>query len=143
MEESWSAAHWSDLAAVILVMGFLGLVAAALRSSLLLGDRSARGGNRRAATASRRPSETIARLALIERRLASLERQIAELESPASDHGGTPHVSPLATRPRDLADRILELAREGRTSAEIAEIIEEPIGRVELVLNLRRASARS
>jgi hypothetical protein len=142
-EESWIAEHWSDLAAIVLVAGFIGLVASALRSSLLLGERAPRGGSRRSSAGPRRQSETIARIAVLERRLATLERQVATLSSPASAASGDPFASPLATRPRDLADRIMELAGEGRTPAEIAEIIEEPIGRVELVLNLRRASPRA
>lgn len=42
-----------------------------------------------------------------------------------------------------ITDRILELAMSGKTSKEIASELRQPIGQVELVLNLRKRSGMS
>lgn len=146
MGPSWLAAHWSDLAAVILVLAFIALVSSALRESLRPGERrSSKGNSGRWSRPRGGSSESLARLVAIERRLAMLERRLSEGES-ASGAGTRSLPGPLfragPDSARPLPDRIAELADEGRSPAEIAEIVEEPVGRVELVLNLRRATVR-
>lgn len=145
MGMSWLAAHWTDLAAIILVLAFMGLVSSALRESLRPGERRSSRGNRRGWARSRGSSETLACLVALDRRLSMIERRLSESDSTSSAATRglpAPLFNPGSDASRLLPDRIAELAGEGRSPAEIAEIVEEPVGRVELVLNLRRATIR-
>lgn len=134
----WWAEHWSEVAAVVLVASFIGLVGQAVRSSLLLGQTavSRRAKKRSEAAAGVGGSEEV-RLAI-----ARLERRIAQLESRlAAPRSGADRV-PLLEQTESLEQRIETLAAEGLAASEIARIVEEPTGRVELILNLRRTASR-
>ncbi len=122
----WWENHWSEVAAVALALGFLALVGGALRTSLTLGPPPRRrpGRSREPVSASLRSLELI-RFDELERRLSDLERR---LPSPPQE----------AARGRPLREVILEMAETGQSPREIAESLDEPLGRVELVLNLSR-----
>ncbi len=134
----WWSEHWSEVAAVVLVACFIGLVGQAVRSSLFLGQTAVSrraskrtGGVPRDAAACEELRVLVARL---ERRIAQLESRI-DVERPSDD-------VPLLDASQSLQRRIESLAEKGIPAAEIARIVEEPTGRVELILNLRRVARR-
>ena len=135
----WWAEHWSEVAAVVLVASFIALVGQAVRSSLFLGQtavsRRARKRSEAASGTSTAPDDLRLAVARLERRIAQLEARLAPSRSDAD-------VMPLLEDPHSLEQRIETLAAEGLSSAEIARVVEEPTGRVELILNLRRTASR-
>lgn len=140
--QSWWATHWSEVVAVLLAAGFLALVGTAVRSSLLLGRVAAdRRVRQRRADDGRRGDNASAiewRTALRELE-ARIERIEARLESAGDE---APEVlARLDADPTDVKARILELARRGLAADEIARELDEPVGRVQLTLNLRRTSS--
>jgi hypothetical protein len=134
----WWAEHWSEVAAVVLVASFIGLVGQAVRSSLFLGQTavSRRARKRAEASAGTGGSDEL-RVAM-----ARLERRLAQLESRLSDSDSGSDRVPLLEQPQSLEERIESLAAEGLPASQIARIVEEPTGRVELILNLRRTASR-
>lgn len=134
----WWAQHWSEVAAVVLVASFVALVGQAVRSSLFLGQvATSRKVRKRLEAASEQAGVEDLRVVV-----ARLERRVAELEGRRAARG--PVASPpLIESSATLEERIESLAAEGRTPAEIARIVEEPTGRVELILNLRRTAGRA
>lgn len=134
----WWAEHWSEVAAVVLVASFIGLVGQAVRSSLFLGQTavSRRAKKRAEASAGTGGSDEL-RVAM-----AQLERRLAQLESRLSDSRAGADRVPLLEQTQSLEERIESLAAEGLPPSEIARIVEEPTGRVELILNLRRTASR-
>ena len=136
----WWSEHWSEIAAVVLVASFIALVGQAVRSSLFLGQSavSRRAKKRGDASIGAAPGSEELRVAV-----ARLDRRIALLESRLADAGGDADRTPLLERAESLEQRIESLAAEGLAAAEIARIVEEPTGRVELILNLRRTASRA
>jgi TolA-binding protein len=134
----WWAQHWSEVAAVVLVASFIGLVGQAVRSSLFLGQTavSRRAKKRAEVSAGTAGSEEL-RVAM-----ARLERRLAQLESRLSESRSGADRIPLLEQSDSLEQRIEALSAEGVPASEIAKIVEEPIGRVELILNLRRTASR-
>lgn len=135
----WWAEHWSEVAAVVLVASFIALVGQAVRSSLFLGQNAV---SRRARKRSEAASGTSIAADELHFSIARLERRIVQLESSLPQSRDGADGSPLLDGPRSLEQRIEALAAEGLSSAEIARVVEEPTGRVELILNLRRTASR-
>ncbi len=136
----WWSEHWSEVAAVVLVASFVGLVGQAVRSSLFLGrDAVSRRARKRAAAANGTAASTDELRVAVGR----LERRVSQLES------RLPVARPGATQPTlieetvSLEQRIESLASKGMLAPEIARLVDEPTGRVELILNLRRAASRA
>jgi TolA-binding protein len=136
----WWAQHWSEVAAVVLVASFIGLVGQAVRSSLFLGQtavsRRAKKRSDAAAGTSAAPEELRLSVSRLERRIAQLEQRLSQVRVDADER-------PLLESLQSLEQRIESLAAEGLPPAEIALIVEEPTGRVELILNLRRTASRA
>lgn len=136
----WWTQHWSEVAAVVLVASFIALVGQAVRSSLFLGQtavsRRARKRSEAASGSAGVPDDLRLTLARLERRVAQLETRLSQGRSEADD-------LPLLESPQGLEQRIESLAAQGLPPAEIARIVEEPTGRVELILNLRRTASRA
>ena len=134
--ESWWAQHWSEVAAVVLSLGFLVLVGTAVRSSLFLGQTAvSKRAKRRSSAAAPTEEQWVVTVMNLERRIAELEGR-----SPAGKSMASGVIATISSAEETLQDRIERLAREGVSSAEIARVVGEPVGRVELILNLRRAA---
>jgi hypothetical protein len=139
----------SDLLAAGLVLAFMVLVYLALRASL-----EPRPRRRSAAAPTGSPAAPSAsthrllrsRLDRIETRLAHLEQRLrtgvagplGEEDPPRSDGGIDDTL--LGRSAPALAEAALPLADAGLSPREIAQRLGEPVGRVELILNLRRSS---
>lgn len=125
----WWESHWSEVAAVTLVIAFMALIASGLRASLALGQVNGSRRLRRSTHADPPPKHSmeLVRLEELDQRLRELERRF---DSPPA---GAP------ARDRPLREQILKLAASGVPPREIAAALDEPLGRVELVLNLNRA----
>ena len=140
------AVSWSDLLAAGLVLAFIGLVFMALRASLE--TRPRRRGRMPPAVTPAAPSASTnrllrSRLDRIETRLAHLEQQVrlggsglAREEGPSRDRAIAAS-GPLRLSGPAFAEEVCALADIGRTPLEIAQHLGEPVGRVELILNLR------
>jgi hypothetical protein len=134
----WWAEHWSEVAAVVLVASFIGLVGQAVRSSLFLGQTAVSRRAKKRAEGSTGPGgaeELRVAVARLERRISQLESCLTEARSDAAR-------VPLLERAESLEQRIESLAAQGLSASEIARVVEEPTGRVELILNLRRTASR-
>lgn len=134
--ESWWSQHWSEVAAVVLSVGFLVLVGTAVRSSLFLGQTAvSKRAKRRSSAAASSEEQWVVTVMNLERRIADLEGRAAPSLSQSSGV-----IATISSAEETLQDRIERLAREGVSTAEIARVVGEPVGRVELILNLRRAA---
>jgi hypothetical protein len=135
----WWADHWSEIAAVVLVASFVGLVGQAVRSSLFLGQTavSRRARKRGEVTPASSPGAEELRVVV-----ARLELRITQLESELISSRSGVDGMPLLEQTESLEQRIASLAATGLPASEIARIVEEPTGRVELILNLRRTASR-
>lgn len=146
---SWWGEHWSEVVAVVLAGGFLALVGTAVRSSLMLGQASVnrRVRNRRASdTSSAATQEWRSEVQRLERRVAVLEAAIdVDDEASRGDEGEAERsvLAKLSSAPTDVAAEVERLAREGHSTEAIARRLGEPVGRIELIRNLRRASGQS
>ena len=149
---SWWADHWSEVVAVALASGFLMLVGAAVRSSLMLGQSAVnrRVRHRRASDAAAAGAdgggEWRTAFHRLEQRVAALEAAVAAAEGADGEEIESNDRSVLArlsSETPDVRAEVERLARDGRSIEEIAQTLGEPAGRVELILNLRRASGQS
>lgn len=141
--ESWWGEHWSEVVAVVLAGGFLALVGTAVRSSLMLGQAAVnrRIRNRRASDAAAAGgSEWRAAIHRLEQRITALE---AVMEHSPDDPIESSVLARLSAATTDVRDEVERLSQAGRSVDEIARELGEPIGRIELILNLRRASGQS
>ena len=83
-------------------------------------------------------------LSTLDARISQLKQMAAELEarpaqSPPPAPAPTPEPPPSpADQQRELRARVLSLARQGKSSAQIAEDTGRPRGEVELILGLNR-----
>lgn len=135
----WWAEHWSEVAAVVLVASFIALIGQAVRSSLFLGQTAvSRRARKRSEAATGQTADEDLRISLarLERRLTQLEARLERSRVLVDDDA-------LLEGPQSLEERIESLASQGLPPAEIARIVEEPTGRVELILNLRRTAGRA
>lgn len=160
---SWWADHWSEVVAVALASGFLVLIGTAVRSSLMLGQsavnrrvRHRRASDAAAAERSRddpkspdwkaaelRATEFRVSLHQLERRVSLLEAALERATGEETDPDERSVLATLSTGSATVQDRVEQLARDGHTVEDIARTLNEPIGRIELILNLRRASGQS
>lgn len=76
---------------------------------------------------------------------ARLEQDQQERETRVAGRIAPDHQSREAAEPPEISisDQIQELALQGKSSKEIANELEQPIGQVELILNLRRRAENS
>ena len=160
---SWWGDHWSEVVAVALASGFLVLIGTAVRSSLMLGQSAVnrRVRHRRASDAAAversrddpkspdwkaaelRATEFRVSLHQLERRVSLLEAALERATGEETDPDERSVLATLSTGSSTVQDRVEQLARDGHTVEDIARTLNEPIGRIELILNLRRASGQS
>lgn len=142
---SWWADHWSEVVAVVLAVGFLALVGTAVRSSLMLGHAATnrRVRHRRATDAAAASgSEWRTAFHRLEQRVTTLERMMEESAGGTSQEE-TGVLATLSRSTSEIQSRVERLSGAGHSIEEIARELDEPVGRIELILNLRRASGQS